>query len=195
MIQGTPEWHEARRGNLTASRIHDALYGTPAAIEAVKMELILERLGCESNNFQNEAMQWGVEKENEARMAYEAHTGHFVEQVGYVPHPTIKNAGCSPDGLVNEEGLIEIKCPISKTHLKTLLTKEIDKKYISQMYWQMACTKRKWCHFVSYDPRLNEKNRLFIENVKYNEHIINSMELKAIEFLKEVEEIFTKLTG
>jgi len=143
--QGTPEWHAARCGRITASRIADLMAkgrsGSPSASRANYMaELIVERLtGLPAKSFTNAAMQWGTETEPEARSVYAFHTGAVVVQVGFIPHPLMPDdAGCSPDGLIGDDGLVEIKCPNTATHIEILKTGKIPQKYIYQMQWQMA---------------------------------------------------------
>ena len=192
MEQNTPEWHVARLGKVTASRMAELMAKTksgPSASRANYMaELIVERLtGAKADHFVNAAMQWGTDQEPNARLAYEAKTGELVEQIGFVQHPEIDMAGCSPDGLVGDEGMIEIKCPNSATHIETCISQAIPKKYQSQMQWQMACTGRKWVDFVSYDPRMPEKLRLFIKRLDREPLIIKAMNHEVIDFLAEIE--------
>jgi putative phage-type endonuclease len=191
VIQGTPEWHELRRGKVTASRVADVVAKTksgPSALRANYMaELIAERLsGTPAEAFISAAMQWGTDMEPQARAAYEFRTDAQVTQVGFVIHPTIVQAGASPDGLVNDDGLIEIKCPNTATHLETLLGQAVPAKYETQMQFQMACTGRQWCDFVSYDPRMPESMRLFIKRVERDDKRIKELETEIAGFLLEV---------
>jgi putative phage-type endonuclease len=157
-------------------------------------ELIVERLtGKAADMYINAAMQWGTEQEPNARLAYETKLGVLVDQVGFVPHPGIAMAGCSPDGLINEDGLIEIKCPNSATHIETCISKAVPKKYVHQMQWQMACTGRKWCDFISYDPRLPPDMQMFIKRLKRDDALISTMEAETIDFLKELDEKIIEL--
>lgn len=152
-------------------------------------ELVCERLtGSVGASFSSPAMEWGTSQEPNARAAYEAAGGVLVEEVGFVPHPTIKDAGASPDGLVGKDGLLEIKCPNTATHIETLLTNKVPDRYITQMQWQMACTGRDWCDFVSYDPRLPERMRLFISRVPRSPIAISAMEGEVLMFLKELDQ-------
>lgn len=198
--QGTPEWHMQRLGKVTASRITDVLAkvktGEAVTREDYKTELVVQRLTNQpSESFTNAAMEHGVEYEPMARIAYEAHANVFVEQVSFVEHPTIEMFGCSPDGLVGEEGLLEIKCPSSKNHIKYLLGGKPPAKYIPQMQCQMAVTGRKWCDFVSYDPRLPEDLQLFVVRLERDVSYIMSMEQEVNKFLKEVNVMVNKLKG
>ena len=141
----------------------------------------------------NAAMQWGVEKEPEARASYEAQTGSLVTEVGFTPHNLIESAGASPDGLVGNDGLAEFKCPITATHLDTILTETIPGRYATQMQWQMACTGRQWCDFVSYDPRLPEELRLFVKRVPRDEAVVSMLEREVQSFLSELNDKLAKL--
>jgi hypothetical protein len=138
-------------------------------------------------------MEWGTQTEPMARIAYEAQANVFVEQVAFVDHPTIEWFGCSPDGLVGETGLIEIKCPASKTHIKYLLSGKPPAKYVPQMQCQMAVTGREWCDFVSYDPRLPEDLQLFVVRLERDVSYIMAMEEEVDKFLKEVSGMYSKL--
>ena len=192
IVQGSPEWHALRIGKVTASRVADVLSkaktGESASRRNLRTELIVERLtGKKTEGFTNAAMEWGVETEPLARAAYKVATGNLVDQVAFVDHPTIKWFGCSPDGLVGDDGLVEIKCPQSTTHLEYLEADQPPKKYIPQMMAQMACTGRKWCDFVSFDPRLPDGLQLFIVRVNADDKYILAMENEVTEFLAEVE--------
>ena len=190
MIQGSPEWIAARLGKVTASRIADVCARTKTGWGASRAnymaELVAERLtGKPADRYTNDAMQWGVATEAEARTAYEFVHDCEVELCGFIEHPTIPMSGASPDGLVDDDGLVEIKCPNTATHLDTLLLKAIPGKYILQMQWQMACTGRKWADFVSYDPRLPEPMRLFVERISYVDKL--TLETDVRQFLSELD--------
>ena len=198
--QGSPEWFALRLGKVTASRIADVLAkvktGEAVTREDYRTELVVQRLTNKpSETFTNPAMEWGTLQEPMARIAYEAHANVFVEQVSFVEHPTIEWFGCSPDGLVGEDGLLEIKCPSSKNHIKYLLGGKPPAKYVPQMQCQMAVTGRKWCDFVSYDPRLPEDLQLFVVRLERDVSFIMSMEEEVDKFLKEVNVMVNKLKG
>ena len=197
MEQRTEEWFVARLGKVTASRVADVLAkiktGESASRKNYKMELVVQRLtGKQGESFTNAAMEHGVTNEPFARMAYEAHTGTFVKEEGFVDHPTIEGFGCSPDGIVGE-GLIEIKCPNTATHIETVLENKAPSKYIPQMQAQMACTGAKWCDFVSFDPRVPEDLQLFVVRVERDQEYIDSMEVEVKQFLSEVLDLFNQL--
>lgn len=191
MEQRTEDWYKARLGKVTASRVADILAKTKSGYSASRdnymAQLICERLtNTQAESFTNAAMQWGTEQEPFARAAYEVAKGVLVEEEGFVPHPVITMAGASPDGLIGEDGLVEIKCPNTATHIDTLLTQTVPAKYITQMQFQMACTGRQWCDFVSYDPRMPEKTRMFVKRVERDNGFIAEMEKEIIKFLSEL---------
>jgi putative phage-type endonuclease len=195
--QGTAEWHLMRLGKVTASRVSDVLAkiktGESASRKNYRAELVVQRLtGLPSESFTNAAMEWGTATEPMARIAYEITKEVLVEQVGFIEHPTIAMFGCSPDGLVHD-GMIEIKCPNSATHIEYLTDNKAPAKYINQMQCQMAVTGRKWCDFVSFDPRLPEDLQLFVVRVERDQKYIDSMEVEVVEFLTEVEGMVNQL--
>lgn len=190
--QGTDEWHQLRLGKVTASRVADIMAKTKTGASASRsnylVELALQRItGAIEQGYTNDAMQHGIDEEPYARVAYEIHTNTFVDQVPFVEHPTIKWFGCSPDGLVANDGLIEIKCPNSTTHWATIKDGKPPSRYVIQMQTQMACTSRKWCDFVSFDPRMPERSQLFICRVERDQHMIDEIEVEVMKFLNEVE--------
>jgi putative phage-type endonuclease len=198
MEQRTDDWFAARLGKVTASKVADVVAKTKSGYSASRdnymAQLVCERLtGKPTEGFSNAAMAWGTETEPLARAAYEAKMDVLVDEVGFVDHPTIIMSGASPDGLVGVDGLIEIKCPNSATHIDTLLSQEVPKKYMDQMFWQMACTGRQWCDFVSYDPRLPEDLQLFIKRIPRDNQYIQTLELEIIGFLTETAEKVAKL--
>lgn len=201
ITQGTPEWHAARLGKVTASKMADVMSkgrgNAPSATRAnYRAQLVVERLtGNPTEGFSNSAMQWGTETEPQARAMYTLETGNGVSEVGFVDHPRIGWAGASPDGLIADNGLVEIKCPNSATHIATLRGAEIDGKYIKQMQWQMACTGRAWCDFVSFDPRLPDAMQLHIRRVDRDAALIVEMEAAVAEFLAEVDAEIADLTA
>jgi putative phage-type endonuclease len=198
MDQRTDEWFNARLGKVTASRISDVMAKTKSGWGASRAnymaELIVERLtGQKGDSYQNAAMMWGTNTEPLARAAYEAHRGVLVEETGFVPHPSGAMTGASPDGLVEADGLVEIKCPNTATHIDTLMSDEAPSKYFAQMQWQMACTGRAWCDFVSFDPRMPEEMQLFVVRVERDDTWITMAEEAVQEFLFELDEKVSKL--
>lgn len=200
VIQNTAEWHQQRLGKVTASRVADVIAKTKSGYSTSRAnymaQLIAERLTGEVvATYTNIAMNRGLEIEPDARAAYVFHTDADVTEVGFVEHPTIPMTGASPDGLVGTDGLIEIKCPLTATHIDTLLGEPIPAKYITQIMWQLACTGRQWCDFVSFDPRLPEAMRLYIWRVVRDNALIASLENSVCEFLIETEKKVVGLTA
>jgi putative phage-type endonuclease len=198
IIQGTTEWKQLRLGKVTASRISDVMSkgknGESASRKNYRTELVVQRLtGEPGESFTNAAMEWGTNTEPFARAAYEAATSTCVMQVPFVNHLTISNFGCSPDGMISTNGLIEIKCPNSTTHIEYLLDGKPPTKYVPQMQCQMAVTGRKWCDFVSYDPRLPEDLQLFVVRLERDDEYIKAMEEEVTKFLEEVETMYKQL--
>lgn len=190
--QGSEEWLQSRMGKVTASRVADVLAKTKSGYSTSRqnyaIELALERItGNRQAFYTNEAMKWGTEKEPFARAAYEAKTMVIVDEVALINHPTIAMAAASPDGVINDDGLVEFKCPIPATHLNTLVTRKPSGDYITQMMWQMACTNRKWCDFASYDPRFPEHLQLVVVRINRDDVAIKAMEDEVIKFLTEVD--------
>ena len=198
-LQRTADWYAKRRGKITASKI-DAVVERQkngsfyAKREDYKNQLILEILtGNVVSGFTSVAMQHGIDTEAEARDVYTKTIWDAVTETDFVDHPTISRAGASPDGIVGSDGLLEIKCPSSGTHIQTLRRGTYDPKYFPQMQWQMACTGRKWVDFVSYDPRLPEAYRLFVDRVERDELWISQANEMVETFLKEIDEEIANL--
>lgn len=191
-VQGSPEWFAERLGKVTASRVADVVAKTKTGWGASRAnyaaQLVAERLTGEmAATFTNEAMRWGVDMEPEARNAYAFYVDTTVEECGFIPHPKVPMSGASPDGLVGTDGLVEFKCPNTAGHIETILGSGIAAKYIGQMQWQMACTNRAWCDFASFDPRMPERMRLFVQRIERDERMIGDLEREVETFLKEVD--------
>lgn len=190
--QGSPEWFAQRLGKVTASRVADVIAKTKTGYstsrENYMAQLICERLtSVVVESYTNAAMAHGTETEPLARAAYEALKNVLVDEVSFINHPTIANSGASPDGMIGDDGLLEIKCPNTATHLETLRTKKVPTKYNIQMQWQMASTGRKWCDFVSFDNRLPEHLQLFVARVKRDETYIAELEQEVSKFIRELD--------
>jgi putative phage-type endonuclease len=198
--QLSPEWFAQRCGKATASRISDIVAKTKSGYSTSRAnymaQLVVERMTNQvAESYTNAAMEWGVENEGFARAAYESKTGVLVDEVGAIDHPTIAMSAASPDGLVGDDGCLEIKCPNTATHIDTVLGGEIAKKYYDQMQWQMTCTGRSWCDFVSYDPRMPEGLQLFVKRVPKNDTYLAELEVEVVQFLKEVDDKVNKLNA
>jgi len=201
MEQRTPEWHQVRLGIPTGSRIGDATAktktGWSSSRENYMAELLTERLtGQPAPQYSNAAMEFGTQVEPEARAAYEFTRNLSVQQIGFLPHPTLRS-GASPDGVVegNPRGLVEIKCPNTATHIATLLGAPIDLKYLKQMQWQMVCANAQWCDWVSYDPRLPDNLRMVIRRVPRDDKMIAGLELDIRLFIEEMDAKYAALMG
>lgn len=200
IIQGTASWHAMRLGKVTASRVADVVgrtktgYGAGRANYAA--ELLVERLTkTPTPSFVNAAMQWGTDNEPLARAAYEQTVGVDVYETSFVDHPEIAMSGASPDGLVQHDGLLEVKCPNTATHLDTLESGVIPQRYLIQMQWQLACTGRDWCDFASFDPRLPPALCLFIKRVPRDVSMIVDLETEVTAFLAELDARIAGLTA
>lgn len=192
MEQRSPEWYAARLGKVGASRVSDIMARTKTGYSTSRAnfmaELVCERLtGINAEGYTNAAMQWGVDKEPDARALYSLMNDCEIEEVGFLDHPTIHMAGCSPDGLVGTDGLVEIKCPNTATQIETLLNGAVDSKYILQMQFQMSVTGRVWCDFVSFDPRLPPEMQLWVKRVPRDNEAIVNIEKEVVTFLTELD--------
>lgn len=196
--QGTPEWHLARAGKVTASCISDVMAkiktGEAAARRDYKATIVAEILTGtgQGDSYISPPMQWGMDQEPYARAAYEVAKSVLVDQVGFVLHPTIERAGMSPDGVVGG-GLVEIKCPKTATHIQYLLSGKVPAQYQPQMLWQMACAEAPWVDFVSFDPRLSPELQLFVVRYDRDEARIKEMESEVGLFLSEVDAMVAAL--
>ena len=197
--QGSADWLAARLGRVTASRVSDVIAKTKSGWSASRAnymaQLVAERLtGQPQESYSNAAMQWGIEQEPLARAAYEFRTDATVTPAWFIEHPKIAMSGASPDGLIGDVGLVEIKCPTTATHIETLIGKSTPDKYLAQMQWQMACTGAKWCDSVSFDPRLPEAMRLFVSRVHRDDERIKELEKEVLAFLAELDAKVKTLT-
>lgn len=192
--QQTPEWLEMRHGAVTASRVADVMAklknGGEAAVRAsYKAELLCERLThLTYEHYVSPSMQWGIDNEPLAKASYEIATGFAISSGGLAMHPKIKWLMASPDGLVHDDGLVECKCPNTSTHLDYILAGVVPPEYHWQMLCQMACAERKWCDFVSYDPRLPDSLQLFIRRLEWDGERIAKMEQEVEKFIAEIED-------
>ena len=196
ILQRSEGWFADRCGKVTASRIKD-IDAKPVKgkkYNALTLTILSERItGVQEETPTSKVMQWGIDQEENAIAAYENETGNFVKGTGLIDHPVIKLSGASPDGLVNLNGQIEVKCPSTATHLNTLLTKEIPVEHIPQITWQLACTRREWCDFVSYDPRLPEHLQLVVIRVNAENLDIAGIEQSVIRFNQKIDQIIAEL--
>lgn len=198
VLQNTPEWFSQRLGQVTGSRVADIVARTKTGYSTSRAnylaQLASERLTDQGGEgFTSGPMQWGIDHEDQARRAYAFRHGQSVEACGFVPHPAIGMSGASPDGLIGADGLVEIKCPTTATHIETFVSAKIPARYEIQMLWQMACTGRAWCDFVSYDPRLPEAMCLFVSRLERDQQRIGVIEDEVRLFLAEVDALVARM--
>ena len=196
LLQGSDEWKAERIGKITASRVKDikAKPKKGQALNATMLKLLTERLTGEIEDvYVNQAMQWGVDHEPDAIASYENVTGRFVVGCGLIPHPAIPMSGASPDGLIGDDGLIEVKCPNTTTHINTLLTNQVPDEYLPQITWQLACTGRKWCDFVSFDPRLDENLQTVIIRINADDVDTAGLESDVVECSAKLDQVIGDL--
>jgi len=196
MEQRSEEWFQARLGKVTASRVADVLAkiksGESASRRNYKIQLVSERLtGEKQETYVNQAMQDGIDREFYAREKYVQQFGE-VEEVGFIQHPTLE-AGASPDGMVGDDGILEIKCPMGSTHTETLMTQDIPSKYVPQVQFQLLVTGRKWCDFVSYHPMFPKHLQIFVKRIEADPAYQQELEAEVKQFLKEVDDVINKL--
>lgn len=188
--QGTPEWFAARVGIATASCFGSILAtiktGEAAERRNYRAQLVVERLtGKPVGGFQSAAMKQGTEREPLARAAYEIRTGAFVDEIGFCRHDTLE-CGASPDGLIDADGALEIKCPELATHLAYLRLKAEPAAYSAQIQGQLWITGRQWCDFVSFNPDFPEHLQLIVRRIPRDEKAIASLEFAVGLFMEEV---------
>jgi len=200
MEQRTEEWFAARLGKVTASKMNDVLAkiksGEAAMRKNYKMQLATERLtGKQTDFYMNQAMQDGIDREDTARQIFEIVRDIKVEQVGFIDHPTIKMSGASPDGLLPDGGILEIKCPIETTHTTNLLERKLPSRYLPQVQWQLSCAGKdyKYANFVSYNPNFEPKLQLIYVEVERDEDYIAMLEEEVNTFITEVDDIVNQL--
>jgi putative phage-type endonuclease len=187
--QGTPEWLAERAGKVTASMLSNVMMAkTTAGYQNYLAQLICERLTGEPvDTFKSAAMEHGNETEPQARAFYEMETGNDVVECGFIQHATLANSGASPDGLIGDDGGLEIKAPQPAKHIKNLMGGTIDKAYMLQMQWGMACTGREWWDFVSFNPSFPAHLQLHVQKVKRDQEMIEDITAAVTSFLSEME--------
>jgi len=200
VIQGSDEWFAARMGKISASRLNDIMkktkYGESTYKTRARMELAIERLTGKpaGSTFMNQAMHDGVEREPDARTLFEAVTGKEVALCGSFNHPTIEMASASPDGLLRDENaVLEIKCPTPVTHAYNLLSKKMDKRYIYQIQWQMACCEADYGYFASYHPDYPKAQQLRWLKVDRDDKLISELEMVVRDFDVEIDNLVNDL--
>jgi putative phage-type endonuclease len=200
IIQGSQEWHDLRLGKITASKIADILAvgrsGESVLRKNYKLDLIRERITNKRTEvYVNGHMERGIALEPLARASYEVLKNVMVEQIAFVNHPYIEMAGASPDGLIDHDGLLEIKCPKPENHVEHLLNggTNLIAKYNAQCQWQLCCTNRQWCDLVSFDPDMHPELQLFVTRIYRDNEWIAMAEKAVVEFDAEINEAIFKL--
>lgn len=199
ILQGSPEWFQMRCGFIGASRIADIMSNGKGGAESTgranyRAQLVCERLtGCVAESFGNAYTQRGTEDEGAARECYEFVSGYTVEQTSFLFHPMLPFSGCSPDGMIGTDGLVEIKRKIPAHHIEYIFKNRVPPEYIKQMMWQMAVTSRAWNDFCSYCPELPENMQLFICRLHRDNAMIAEMESAVITFNESVEKMMAEL--
>lgn len=197
--QRSAEWYEARCAKVTASRIGDVMAkiakGEAAPRRNYRAELVAETMTGRpaDQRYLGREMEWRAETEKFARAEYELICNATVDTVGFVVHDTLARFGASPDGMIGKDGLLEVKCPATATHISYVLEGKVPEEYKPQMLAQMACTGRTWCDFVSFDPRLPKDHQLFLRRFERDNQKIAEMEQQVKFFLAEVDEIISRL--
>jgi hypothetical protein len=195
MEQNSEEWYAIRLGRATGSGFKNVLAklksGEASTRRNYRSQLICERLtGQRTETYTSAAMLWGKEWEGVAREAYETSVGVLIEQVGFAEHPYLM-AGASPDGLIGDDGAVEIKCPLPATHIDALINGT--KGYVAEIQGGMWITGRQWCDFVSYSPLFPKHLQLVVERVPRDQEYINNLESEVAKFLTEMEVVLDKL--
>jgi len=200
LIQGSEEWFAVRRGKITASRLSDLMkktkYGESTYKTRLRMELAIERITGKSASsvVMNQAMHDGIEREPDARTLFEAVTGKEVALCGSFDHPEIVNTSASPDGLLRgENAILEIKCPTAVTHARNLMADGMDKRYLYQVAWQMACTESTHGYFASYHPDFPTDLRLKYVRVERDDDLILNISKAVRQFDIEVEDLINNI--
>lgn len=200
LIQGTDEWRLARCGSIGSSDMPRLTRkvksgGWSADRDQLMGEKFMERLTrVPHQGFKSAAMLQGNEREPIARLTYELIRGVEIVEVGLVRHPSIEGAHASPDGLIGDHGLVEIKCPLPAAHLEALDNEKIPPDHMTQMQWQMACTDRAWCDYVSFNPDFPATMQLWVRRVARNQYDIDSYTIEAKRFIRELEDRIERLT-
>lgn len=194
-------WLSERCGKLTGSNMPRAMdfnkNGKPSA-DRIKLmhEVLAERMtGDTVPHYVNDLMRWGLEQEPIAKAAYEAATGSLLEPCGFVSHPTIENFGATPDALLDDDAVVEFKCPQTTTHIAWKLAGDVPEQHRPQILAQLACTGRTRAVFVSFDPRVPPKSQLFVREWTPKAEEVEAVEQAAREFLKEIEQMWEVLTA
>ena len=195
--QGSAEWLEMRLGMITASKMKDLMSNGRGSApsktaETYMFDLVAERMTGESKPFfENDAMRWGTETEDQARAMFELNEGVDVENVAFIKRCDF--VGVSPDGLIDSDGMLEIKCPTTTTQIRRFFTADYSADYHAQIQAQLWVAEREYCHFLSFDPRINTDASYLLKKVYRDEEYIKNMETKTAQFIETMKEMLTKL--
>ena len=189
MEQRSEEWYAIRKGKMTASKAH-VVITNGTGLDTYISELMAEYYSSEpQEQISNKDIQRGIDLEPQARNMFMLETGLTVKQVGFI---TVNEyVGCSPDGLIDDDGLVEYKCPNDKNYFQLLLTEKIKPEYISQMQWQMHNTKRNYCYFCAYNP--NFERSLFIKKIEKDLDTFNKIDIGIQSGITKIEKIKEKI--
>jgi putative phage-type endonuclease len=194
-------WLRNRIGRITGSCLADVCsYLTRASgakkagdssakRDGYRMQLIAERLtGRATDHYVSLSMEHGTNTEDDARIYYEGATRQMCAPVGFVLHPQYDFTGASPDALVGSDGVLEIKCPETTTHLEYIDAGVVPPEYVAQIMWELACTGRKWADFISFDPRVqDDKLRFFYRRMERDEAMIATYTAEVLKLNAEIE--------
>lgn len=197
----TPEWVKARVGCLGASMMPTVMLppnrdGTEKAAKiALLKDMVAERLvGYAKDHYVTPAMQWGLQWEAEAKLKYEAVSGNLLADAGWIEHPLLEFAGATPDALIDSDGVLEVKCPTTATHMDWRLAGVVPEEYRPQMAFQLLCTRRRYAHFISFDPRVTPDLQVFVRSFTPTAQYLAEIESAAVKFLKAAEALFVAMT-
>jgi len=195
--QGSLEWKKAKLGYVSASSIADVMAkGKGISRHKYMVKLVAERLTGEvTESYTNDAMQHGIDTEELAKIAFQNATQTLTEKTGFWKHPEIEWLGVSPDALIGDDTVVEVKCPNTTTHIDYIFEDRCPVEYYKQIQCQLWVTGRAKAYFVSFDNRLPEKNQLFIKEVSRDEELIKEMETEVLLFLKESQSMIDRLRG
>lgn len=200
--QGSEEWLRLRLGLVSSSRFKDIMTNPrsktelfSATAKSYMLELIAEILTGEQKEISGRPLDWGKDHEMSAQIEYAFEQGVTVDEIG-ICLTNDKQIGASPDGFVGDDGGLEIKCPYnSANHIATVVAGDMPKEHMAQVQGNMLVNGRQWWDFVSYDPRIDGKGRIFITRIKRNEEYIAKLQEKLTAFLVEMKRILKESFG
>ena len=193
--QGSPEWFALRYGWITASKFKDVKAGGAGKTRKSYMyQLAAEAItGERIETYSNEYMEWGTATEPQARAMYELDSGNTVEEVSFIKLNEVDKIGCSPDGLIGDDGMIEIKCPKTTTQIETYLSGKMPSGHRAQVQGQLWVSGRQWTDFVSFDPRIDGASSYFCVRVERDEEYIKELSRACHDFAIELQAMVEKL--